>query len=86
MRTSFLIRTTRSLMHTVFYYLDWVRTVLSRPFFSWFTLVAFVLVAAYCIYTWLAQSGTPKDVGPNLAEAVIFMVIMFFVERLRKSR
>jgi hypothetical protein len=76
----------RNIFHSVYYAYDSVRTFLSRPLFSWITLSAFVLVAAFFIYSWVADSGKPKDVGPDLTGAMILLLITFFFERLRKSR
>ena len=45
-----------------------------------------MLVAAFFIYSWVADSGKPKDVGPDLTGAMILLLITFFFERLRKSR
>lgn len=76
----------RNIFHTAYFAYDSVRTFCSHRIFSWITLIAFLSVATYCIYTWAKKPAKPEDVGPDLTGAMIGLLIAFFFERLRKSR
>lgn len=74
------------LADAIFYVCDCIRTFLSRPIFSWLTLIIVLLIGGYCLFTWLTNRAKPEDLGPELSGAVMVLVITYFMERLRKPR